>query len=152
MTYLQQINEWSIKHHPRWLVVLRTILGLCLILKGIQFIKDSAVLEQLISRAPVSENVLWLNIFIPWLHLFGGIMIIAGLFTRLSSALQLPILFGAVFFVNGKQSILSGEPGQLFSIIILLLLLLFVVEGGGTFSLDNALRNPKNKLSFNTGK
>ena len=143
MTYLQQINEWSIKHHPRWLVVLRTILGLCLILKGIQFIKDSAVLEQLISRAPVSGNILWLNIFIPWLHLFGGSMIIAGLFTRLSSALQLPILFGAVFFVNAKQSIFSGDSNLPFSIIVLLLLVLFFVEGGGPLSLDNAFRNQK---------
>lgn len=141
---MQQLNQWSIKHHPRWLVVLRVIPGLCLILKGIQFIRNTAVLEQLISQTAISPSLFWLTIFIPWLHLLGGSMIIAGLFTRLSAALQIPILFGAVFFVNSKQGIFSGESGLIFSILVLLMLLLFFVEGGGPLSLDNAFRNPKN--------
>ncbi len=141
---MQQLNEWSIKHHPKWFVVLRIVLGLCLILKGIQFIKNTAVLEQLISQTAISPRIFWITIFIPWLHLLGGSMIIAGLFTRLSAALQIPILFGAVFFVNAKLGFFSGEAGLLFSIVVLLLLLLFFVEGGGPLSLDNAFRNPKN--------
>jgi uncharacterized membrane protein YphA (DoxX/SURF4 family) len=143
MTYLQQINQWSINHHPKWFVVLRTLLGLSLILKGIQFIKNTAVLEQLITQNPVSQNMFWLNVFIPWLHLFGGIMIIAGLFTRLSAALQIPVLFGAVFFINVKQHVFSGNSDLLFSMTVLVLLLLFLIEGGGAFSLDNALRSSK---------
>ena len=141
MIYMQQLNNWSIKHHPKWLVVLRTVLGLCLIIKAIQFIKNTTVLEQIISQAPISADWYWLTILIPWLHLLGGSMIIAGLFTRLSAALQLPILIGAVIFINTKQSIFSGESNLLFSIAILLLLLVFVIEGGGPISLDNALRS-----------
>jgi len=70
-------------------------------------------------------------------------MLIAGLFTRLSVLLQVPVLFGAVFFVNSKGSIFAGESDLLFSVIVLLLLLFFLIEGGGPFSLDNALRNNK---------
>jgi uncharacterized membrane protein YphA (DoxX/SURF4 family) len=143
MTYLQQINQWSITHHPKWLVVLRTLLGLSLFLKGIQFLKDTAVLEQLISHSPVSQDMMWLNIFIPWLHLFGGSMIIAGLYTRLSAAIQIPVLIGAVFFVHARQAIFSGDSGQIFSVIVLFLLFIFLIEGGGPFSLDNALRSSK---------
>ena len=143
MGFLHQINEWSSKHHPKWLVVLRAGLGLCLLVKGVQFIQDTAALEQLLAKTSLSQNITWLNTFIPWLHLFGGIMIIIGLFTRISALLQIPVLLGAVFFIHSKQNIFASESGLLFPIIILLLLLFFLVEGGGPFSLDNALRNQK---------
>ncbi len=142
MNYLQQIDVWSIKHHPKWLVVFRTFLGLSLMAKGIQFIKNSADLEQLINQTSVTQNLSWLNAFIPWVHLFGGSMILAGLFTRLSVIAQLPILLGAIFFVNSKHSIF-GESDLFFSIIVLLLLVFFLIEGSGPFSLDNGLRNNK---------
>jgi putative oxidoreductase len=143
MTYLQQVNVWSSKHQRNWFVVLRALLGLSLFLKGIQFIKNTEVLERLIAQSTASQNALWLNTFIPWLHLFGGIMIIAGLFTRLSVLIQVPVLIGAVFFTNFKQGFFSGEPDLLFSIVILVLLLFFLVEGGGQFSLDKSLRESK---------
>jgi uncharacterized membrane protein YphA (DoxX/SURF4 family) len=145
MTYLQQINQWSSTHHPKWLVVLRTLLGLSLCIKGIQFLKDAAVLEQMISHAAVSAQMMWLNIFIPWLHLFGGSMIIAGLYTRISAAVQIPVLIGAVFLVHTKQAVYSGGTAQIFSVVVLFLLFVFLIEGGGPFSLDNALRKQKNK-------
>lgn len=143
MTYFQQLDQWSIRHHQRWFVVLRIGLGLALIIKGIQFIKSKAELEQLIQQSTVSENVQWLNSFIPWLHLLGGSMLLAGLFTRLSALLQTPVLIGAVFFVNAKKGIFAGESDLLFSVVILLLLLFFILEGGGPYSLDNGLRTPK---------
>lgn len=143
MTLLQQLNQWSIRHHQRWFVVLRVGLGLGLIIKGIQFIKNKTELEQFIHQSAVSENFQWLNTFIPWLHLLGGSMLLAGLFTRLSALLQIPILIGAVFFVNAKRGIFAGESDLLFSVIILLLLLFFLLEGGGPYSLDNGLRKQK---------
>jgi hypothetical protein len=44
MGTLQQINRWSLTHHPRWLVVLRAILGICLFFKGIFFLVNTATL------------------------------------------------------------------------------------------------------------
>jgi uncharacterized membrane protein YphA (DoxX/SURF4 family) len=150
MKYLHQIDVWSSKHHPKWLVTIRALLGLSLMVKGIQFIKNDAELEQLINQTSVSQNFLWLNTLIPWLHLLGGSMILAGLFTRLSVLLQIPILLGAVFFVNSKYSHLANGPDLTFSILVLLMLLFFLVEGGGIFSLDNGLRTNKknNVISF----
>ena len=72
-------------------------------------------------------------------------MILAGLFTRLAVLLQIPILIGAVFFVNAKQGVFAGASDLLFSVIILVMLCFFLVEGGGPFSLDNALRKPTGK-------
>jgi uncharacterized membrane protein YphA (DoxX/SURF4 family) len=145
MTYLQQINQWSITHHPKWLVVLRTLLGVSLFIKGIQFLKNTAVLEQMISHSPVSQEIMWLNIFIPWLHLFGGSMIIVGLYTRISAAIQMPVLIGAVFLIDPRQGVFSGDSVQIFSVVVLFLLFVFLIEGGGPFSLDNAMRSSKNK-------
>jgi putative oxidoreductase len=137
MNFLQQINEWSKKHNPTWLVVIRVALGLCLFVKGFGFIKNNAVLEGFISTTGLVANASWLTTLIPWVHLLGGSMIIAGLFTRLGAVLQVPILIGAVFFVNAKKGIFAAESDFLFSIIILLLLLFFLIEGGGPLSLDN---------------
>ena len=143
MTYLQQLNQWSIRHHPRWFVVLRVFLAITLIIKGIQFIKNKTELELLVHHSAFTENFQWLNTAIPWLHLLGGSLLLAGLFTRLSVLLQIPILVGAVFFVHAKQGLFAGESDLLFSVIVLILLLLFLIEGGGPFSLDNALRNKR---------
>jgi len=148
MSYLHQLDQWSNKHQYNWFVVLRVVLGLCLFFKGIQFIKDAEILEQLITKNALSQNFLWLNDFIPWLHLSGGIMILIGLFTRLSVILQIPVLVGAVFFTNSGSSILTGQSDLIFSLVVLLLLFFFLVEGGGPISLDKALRKPKRIMYF----
>lgn len=73
-----------------------------------------------------------------FIHMTGGAMITLGILTRVSALLQLPLVFGAVFFVNILQSPLNTELWM--SVICLGLLLIFVVIGSGRFSLDNYLR------------
>lgn len=145
MSYLHQIKDWSRQHSPKWLVVLRVVLGLCLFVKGFSFIQNSTLLESLVEKSYLGNNASWLVTVIPWLHLLGGTLIVIGLFTRLAALVQVPILLGAVFFVNARQGIFAGESDLLFSIIILILLLFFLVEGGGFLSLDHyrgrALKN-----------
>jgi len=141
MNLLHQIDDWSIKHHPKWLVALRAALGLVLFLKGISFIKNSTLLPQLLGQTAVSQTAGWLADFIPWVHLFGGCLIIIGLFTRFAALLQVPILIGAVFFINAHSSIFAGNSDLLFSIIVLFLLIFFVIEGSGPFSFDNYLKS-----------
>ncbi len=137
MNYLHQINEWSSKHNPTWLVIIRVALGLCLFVKGFSFIQNTALLEEYILGTSLAQSASWLSTIIPSVHLLGGSMIIAGLFTRWAALLQIPILIGAVFFVNAKKGIFAGESDLLFSIIILILLLFFLLEGSGRMSLDN---------------
>lgn len=143
MSVLHQLNEWSSKHHPKWLVFLRVALGLCLFIKGIDFIQNSVLLSSTISQTSLITNAAWLTTLIPWLHLLGGFMIIMGLFTRLSVLAQIPILIGAIIFVNAKRGIFAGESDLLFSVIILILLIFFLIEGGGPLSLDSYFQNRK---------
>jgi putative oxidoreductase len=143
MSVLQQLDHWSSAHHPRWLIVVRVALGLCLFIKGISFISNITLIETLLKEDFPSSS-LWIAYAITWIHLFGGLMIVIGLLTRFAVLLQIPILIGAIIFVNARQSIFSGGSELLFSIIILLLLLLFLVEGGGPISLDDYFKkHPK---------
>jgi len=99
MGMLHQLQQWSITHHPKWLVVLRVALGLSLMLKGISFVSNNVTL-QLLLRGTSFEAQNWLITVIPWVHLLGGFFIVIGLFTRWAVLAQLPILLGAVFFIN----------------------------------------------------
>jgi putative oxidoreductase len=142
MSMLHQMNEWSSKHHPKWLVVLRAALGLCLFIKGVGFIQNNVNLADIVSQSALIQKASWLNTLVPWLHLLGGAMVLVGLFTRFWCLVQIPVLIGAIMFVYAKQGLFAGGSDLLFSVIVLILLAFFFVEGGGPLSLDSFLRNP----------
>lgn len=140
---LHQLQQWSITHHPKWLVIVRVALGFSLILKGFYFISNSVYLQNMLQQSNLS-GMDWLKIVIPVLHLAGGSLIVAGLFTRWAVLMQIPILLGAVFFVNARHGVFAGQSELALSLIILVLLGLFFAEGGGPLSLDDYFRrNPK---------
>ncbi len=144
MGMLQQLQQWSTTHHPRWLVLLRIALGICLFFKGILFVNNIAYLQLLLSQSGLQTNSVWIALGIAALHLVGGFLIIAGLLTRWAVLIQIPILLGAVIFVNVSKSIYAGESELAFSVVILMLLIFFFIEGGGPFSLDDYFRkHPK---------
>jgi putative oxidoreductase len=136
MGTLQQIHRWSLTHHPRWLVVVRVALGLCLFVKGIFFLVNTATLEELVKGSLVANRSDWVVIGITWAHLLGGFLIIIGLLTRWAVILQIPILMGAIIFINTQREAF-GSFELPFALIVLLLLMFFLVEGGGPLSLDN---------------
>jgi uncharacterized membrane protein YphA (DoxX/SURF4 family) len=137
MGTLQQLEKWSTTHHPRWLVFLRVILGICLILKGISFMSDTVHLESLLAETSITNLSGWIAIVITWLHLLGGFFIIVGLFTRITTLLLIPILLGAVLLVNLPKGIFAPGSEFGFSLAVLILLIVFFIEGGGRLSLDN---------------
>lgn len=127
---------------PIWLTVLRIILGLILTWKGITFIRDTTLLQSLISETGVevfSTNAGVLSFIIAYLSLLCGLFIATGLWTRTSSIIQIPILIVAVIFVN-----ISNEGRSAFeivlSIVTLALLVLFAIKGSGTLSADEFFR------------
>jgi uncharacterized membrane protein YphA (DoxX/SURF4 family) len=144
MGTLQQIHQWSATHHPKWLVVLRVALGLCLFFKGISFMNNAVLLDQVMAGTMVSNATDWLPIVITWAHLLGGFLIIVGLYTRLAVLIQIPILVGAVIFISTHRGLFGKGSEAVFALVILLLLVFFFFEGGGPISLDNYFRrNPK---------
>jgi len=141
MLSLQRVNDWSLRHQPQWLVIVRIVLGLCLLAKGITFIRNSTMLQEIFTNSSIPHGLWWMAYFIPWAHLFGGFMIVIGLFTRLAVLLQIPILIGAVIFVNTRSGVYSGQSDLLFSILVLALLIFFLIEGSGSYSVDRQVKN-----------
>jgi len=105
---------------------------------------DSAQLHQMLEGSIFSNSINWLPLVISWAHLLGGFLIIPGLFTRLAVLVQVPILLGAIIFINTKSGNASHGNETTLSILILLMLIFFFIEGGGPLSLDNYFhKNPR---------
>lgn len=143
MKVLSRLMQWGSKHHQDWFVILRVGLGVLLFTKGINFISNTVQLEGiLISRNETELQASWLTLTIAWAHIFGGLFIVGGMFTRIFCLVQLPIVTVALI-LSVTNHILSGYA--LFEIITgFVLLIFFLVEGGGTISIDHYLRTRRN--------
>ena len=137
------ITEKTSVSQPRWLTIVRIALGFILFWKGINFIRDTSLLQAMIEKTGIGlfdKNSSVIAFIITYLNLLGGLFIAVGLFTRTSSIIQIPILIGAVFFVNMKQAGNSGFELVL-SIIVLVLLFIFAYKGSGSLSADEYFRS-----------
>jgi putative oxidoreductase len=141
MHITNKINRWGDQHHPKILDGIRMLLGIFLVVKGWIFFNNAAYLRDMIieNRAirQSPETITALIYYVTYIHLVGGALIFLGLYTRLWAALQLPVVFGAVFFVNILSPFVNSELWL--SILVLALLFLFVVIGSGPLSLDRLL-------------
>ena len=137
MKILEKIKFWGNHHQPKWLGFLRIALGLILIWKGIEFILNLDVLAAflrdsgLTDKIGISVSITLIAHLIIALHLIGGICIAFGIRTRLFCLLNLPVLIGAVFFVNLRQNMLKPYAELSVSIFVLLLIICFLIEGNG---------------------
>lgn len=138
------ITEKTSITQPAWLTVLRIALGLILFWKGITFIRGTSDLQELLQRMSigvVDKNYQVIAFLITYLNLLGGLFIIVGLFTKTSCIIQIPILIGAVFFVNTKNGLNQSTFELVLSAIVLVLLILFAIKGSGTISADEYFRS-----------
>lgn len=146
MDIIHKIEAWGDGHHPRFLDAIRIALGIFLMLKGIAFMQNISGLQYIIeNRADISlpSSVLIAVVYYAaFIHMTGGALVALGIFTRLSALLQLPVVFGAVFFVNLWLSPVNTELSA--SIICLVLLVIFMVIGSGKVSLDNYFKMIRN--------
>jgi putative oxidoreductase len=143
MNLIHKIEKWGDSHHPRFLDIIRIALGAFLFLKGLGFMDNTANLRSIIenrSDIPVSPDILMaLVYYVTFVHLVGGILIAMGILTRFSSIMQIPVVFGAVFFINMFQSPFNTD--LISSVIALIFLVVFAVVGSGKLSLENYLAN-----------
>lgn len=149
MATYRDIRRWGDEHHPRWLVILRIALGLCLFAKGISFMSNSTLLKELFSGTSLSNDSGWLPILITWINMLGGLFLILGIRTRLVAILELPIIIGAIVFINVQKTLFAAQSELGLAFLVLLLLVFFIIEGGGPLSVDNYWS--KNKDSHSSG-
>src|SRR6185369_13810067 len=75
-------------------------------------------------------------------HFVGGLLLVLGFLTRIAALVQIPILFGAVFFVHQKDGLFALGQSLEFSALVLFLLVLFTIAGAGKLSLDYVTFGP----------
>jgi putative oxidoreductase len=138
MNIPNKISAWDDKH-PVLFAILRVILGLILAIRGIYFLTTIEPLFYLIKGSRLSElNMnMPLALFVCWVHILGGTFIILGFLTRISVWAQIPIILGAIIFINLNDNLSLTYPDLLLSIFVLILLILFAFAGGGKISMDN---------------
>jgi uncharacterized membrane protein YphA (DoxX/SURF4 family) len=153
MSYLKETKSW-LNTHPGVMLLMdfvRIYLGIALFFKGIYFMQHREELLKLMNDAGSSwfAPALVAHYIIP-AHLFGGLMLVLGLLTRIAAAAQLPILLGAVFYIHLPSfSLMTVEGAQRQSLelaaIVLFLTLLVFVNGSGRLSLDYAIRKAEKR-------
>lgn len=150
MSLITNIEDWGNSHRPNWLVIFRVVLGVFVTYKGFEFMFNIEYLQSTMAGMDVMFSGAAIAHYVIFAHALGGPLIFFGLFTRFASLIQIPILIGAVIFVNYPKGFLSvGNHMELeISIIVLIGLTVFTVLGAGKYSLDERRRkdesaNPK---------
>lgn len=149
MNLVQKIEHWGDVHHAKWLDVIRIVLGLLILSKGIAFVSDTeAQKDWIIQNSAFGFSGLMAMALvhtIAFAHLVGGVLITMGLVTRFAVVIQIPILLGAVFFVNLTKGFSSLNSELWLSIIVLMLLILFWIVGSGPYSVDHWLKGSRGR-------
>jgi putative oxidoreductase len=145
MNTLSAVWKWQEEHHPVWIDLLRILLGVFLIAKGASFVDHREQIEWMLVRNHLNFLIFIASIFVILLHMGGGLFIATGLITQWASAFQIPILIGAVFFVNLPQGFTAINSELGFSIATLVLLIFFLFYGSGNFSLDHYLKTHRDR-------
>jgi len=147
MNVINKVEHWGDVHRPKWLDVIRVALGLLIFFKGIALISNNTASQELILHNNVfgfSGMMASLIIhIIAFAHLVGGLFIAMGLLTRFSVVIQMPILLGAIFFVNLAKGFTVLNSELWLSIIVFLLLVLFWIVGSGPHSVDHTMKGKK---------
>ncbi|WP_443946138.1 DoxX family protein [Pedobacter sp. AW1-32] len=143
MKLLKNIQNWGDRHHPKWLDYFRILLGIILIWKGIAFATNLQAFDDLMRGAMIGTavSISLIAHLIIIMHLIGGAALILGTNTRFFCLVNLPILIGAVFFVNLSPNIFRPYSELWLSIVVLAGLLCFFVEGNGIISVERRNSN-----------
>jgi len=146
MNVLQRLEFWGDRHHPKWADILRFALGIFLCYKGIEFLENmSTMISRMSGFLPNSYFALsLLGHYIVFAHLVGGLMLAFGLLTRAACILQIPILLGAIFFINQEEMFRPFQQMAI-TVVVLVGLIYFLIAGNGPWSVDKYFDEKKEK-------
>lgn len=121
--------------------LLRIYLGIGLMVKGILFLTDMSYLADLLFKSGrLQVFTFLLTHYIPLAHVGGGLMMALGLWTRTAILANIPVVFGAVFFVYFEQGLFTQNQGLEFTALVFFLLVILLIWGPGRFSVDTYLK------------
>jgi putative oxidoreductase len=120
-------------------VIMRVVLGIILMFHGIaKFQMGLGNVEAWFDSIGIPGVMAYL---VAALELVGGIMLIAGLFTRYVSALFVAMLVGAIFTAKLSAGLLGDgqSAGYELDLGLMLVALYLAVDGGRAFSVDQLI-------------
>ena len=144
MNYVYKIEHWAESHQVKRMAFLRIILGLIIFLKGLFFLMNRDALLAMINNSAFDLYAVLLVHLVASAHLMGGILIVIGLITRIAILFQLPILAGAIVFINSKTGFFSMDSELALSVVVFVLLLVFLLFGSGKVSVDEWMKKNSN--------
>jgi uncharacterized membrane protein YphA (DoxX/SURF4 family) len=141
MNLIRKTTKWGDAHHPRILDVIRMLLGILLCVRSYVYFNNAGYIRELIiSNKLIRQSpdvILALIYYSTYIQMVCGFLIFAGLKTRVAACIIVPLIFGAVFFVNILNPFFNAELWL--SILVLALLVLFIFIGSGPLSLDRLI-------------
>ncbi len=140
MKVISNIEHWADEHHPKWIDIVRIFLGLVLIAKGVSFLGNTEIIVQMLQNSTVEFLSIAIAHYVIIAHLMGGILISVGLLTRIAVLFQIPILIGAIIFVNLSNGFFAINSDLPFSVLVLTVLIFFLIYGSGPWSVDNYIQ------------
>lgn len=149
MNLIQRVGHWGDTHHSKYLDILRIALGIFLCYKGVDFLYNmSEMMTLMTGNVPFgSLLLLFIGHFVVFAHIIGGFLMILGVLTRFAALIQIPILIGAIIFINSSGSLMRPYSELLISILVLLLLIFFLVVGNGPWSVSLNADEDKNRIN-----
>ena len=143
MSVITNIEGWGNSHRPGWLDLFRIVLGAFITFKGIEFMMNFDQLERAAENVTLAFTSASAAHYVVFAHVLGGPLIAVGLYTRIMCAIQIPVLIGAIVFVNYPKGFLSvGNHMELeVSIAVLAAIIVFMIFGAGKFSIDEKRRH-----------
>jgi uncharacterized membrane protein YphA (DoxX/SURF4 family) len=125
-----------------WIPLARMVLGIMLIWKGLAFIQDTSELQLAIQRTGTGEYAGSLDVVaavVSILTLVSGIFVMVGFFTKITSYVQIAIIFLGMVFIYSTGIARNGFE-MISTFIILSLLVFFANKGSGLISFDAAIK------------
>ena len=142
MNLTHKILKWGHSRHEILVLIFRVALGIIITFKGIIFLSNLTFLDSLLLHSTLYRfaESFW-TWYIALANLLCGIFIITGLFTRVAIIVQIPVLMGAVLFINPGEHAFGLNGELVLSLVVLCMLFYFLMKGPGEISMDNYLRN-----------
>ena len=141
MKNISECRLWLHDHEDVFKDLVRVYLGIGLFIKGLYFMAHHDELNKLLDSLDTAAfaQATAAHYVIP-VHIIGGLLLAAGLLTRIAALAQIPILLGAVFYVYlPRMTMIEPRQNLEFSMLVLFLLALIFVYGPGRFSVDHLL-------------
>jgi len=137
MDILHRFEHWGDTHHPKGLDIIRIVLGIFLCYKGFDFLQNmSSITGPLSTKTSFgSFSVILLSHYVVFAHMLGGLLMVVGFLTRFACLIQIPIMIGAIIFINLASDVFKPYSELFLSILILLLLIYFLIVGNGPWAI-----------------